>query len=84
MSVFTILIFHNIITDYPMLKNQPDAWNTIFNGLFINMSILAMYAAIFSIMMWLRTNRFFTQIKTNYPETMAVHRSHCEEYFAKI
>lgn len=69
LSVFIILIFHNTITDYPMLKNQPDAWNTIFNGLFINMSILAMYAAIFSILMWLRTNRLFNRSKTSTEAT---------------
>lgn len=59
LSVLIILVFHNIITDYPMLKNQIDAWNTIFNGLLLNMSILTLYAAIFSIFIWLHKKRGF-------------------------
>lgn len=47
-SVFIILIFHNIITDYPMLKSQDDVWSIIFSGLLVNMSIMAMYAAMLS------------------------------------
>lgn len=52
-SVFLILFVHNTITDYPMMQNQSDAWSIIFHGLLVNMTILAVYAAIFSILIWL-------------------------------
>jgi ribose/xylose/arabinose/galactoside ABC-type transport system permease subunit len=45
-SVVIILFAHNIITDYPLLKADPNAWKIIFNGLSMNISVMVIYAAI--------------------------------------
>ncbi|WP_367607661.1 VUT family protein [Legionella sp. W05-934-2] len=49
LSVIFTLSCHNLITDYPMLKHEPDAWNLIIHNLTINISIMVLYAAIVSL-----------------------------------
>ena len=52
-SVIITLLAHNTVTDYPMLKSDPDAWKIIFNGLGMNISIMAIYAAIISVLLFI-------------------------------
>lgn len=58
-SVVITLLAHNTITDYPMLRSDPDAWRVIFNGLSINITIMALYAAVVSIFLYLLKKRFY-------------------------
>lgn len=58
-SVAITLTFHNTITDYPILINQnKDAIKIILNGLFINISILTIYAGLISSLLWVRNIKF--------------------------
>ncbi|MEN9390781.1 MAG: hypothetical protein RL017_78 [Pseudomonadota bacterium] len=50
-SVIIILFAHNTITDYPLLKSDPHAWRIILNGLGMNISVMAIYAAIITIIL---------------------------------
>lgn len=52
-SVIITLLVHNTITDYPMLRSDPDAWKIIFNGISMNITIMTLYAAIVSIFLYL-------------------------------
>lgn len=52
-SVIITLVAHNTITNYPMLKGDPEAWRIIFNGLSINISIMTIYAIVVSIILYL-------------------------------
>ena len=47
-SVIVTLVTHNVITDYPMLKHEPDFWLLIMHNLVINISIMIIYATIVS------------------------------------
>lgn len=52
-GVIITLLIHNTITDYPLLRLDPDAWKIIFNGIFVNVSIMVIYASIVSTILWL-------------------------------
>ena len=52
-SVIIILLVHNTITDYPLLKSDPNAWKIIFNGVSMNVSVMMIYAAIISIILYI-------------------------------
>ncbi|MCC2625258.1 MAG: hypothetical protein K0R14_1131 [Burkholderiales bacterium] len=45
-SVVITLVFHNLINDYQMLKNEPDVWRLIINNWMVNITILFVYAVI--------------------------------------
>lgn len=56
-SVVITLLAHNTITDYPMLRSDPNAWRIIFNGLSINIAIMALYAALVTILLYVIKKR---------------------------
>lgn len=58
LSVIITLLCHNLITDYPMLKHEPDAWNLIAHNLLINISIMIIYASIISLFLKLEKRMF--------------------------
>lgn len=50
-SVVVTLVSHNLITDYPMLRQQSDAWGLIFHSLSINITIMFIYTTIVSLVL---------------------------------
>lgn len=52
-GVSITLLTHNLVTDYPMLKKEPDVWEIIFHNLSINICIVIIYASIVSSIIFL-------------------------------
>lgn len=50
-SVIIVLLAHNTIADYPLLKSDPNALTIIFNGIGMNVSVMAIYAALISVVL---------------------------------
>ena len=53
-SVLLILLCHNVINDYPMLREQASHWQIIFDGILVNISVMVVYALIFSFIIQFR------------------------------
>ena len=58
-SIIIMLLTHNVITDYPLLKNDPQVWRIIFGNLSINISIMVLYAGLISILMKAKLIRLY-------------------------
>lgn len=50
-SIIITLVIHNLITDYPILRDEPDAWHIIINNLLMNTSFMMVYTLIIVIFM---------------------------------
>jgi|GEM_PF-1995786 len=50
LSITCIIIVHHIISDYPIIRHEPDAAKVVISGMFINFGILFCYVLILSIL----------------------------------
>ena len=64
-SVIITLAFHNIITEYQMIKNEPDAWFLIIHSLSINITIMIIYALTVSIFLKIKSKLLITRLRTS-------------------
>ncbi len=64
-SVIITLTFHNIILDYQMLKNEPDAWFLIMHSLSINITIMTIYAFSVSTFLKIKSKLLINRLKTS-------------------
>lgn len=55
-SITIILVIHNLITDYPMLKHEPDVWHIIINNWLMNISFMTIYTLIIILGIKIRKN----------------------------
>lgn len=53
-SICIILVMHNLITDYPALRHEPDAWRIIIDNWIMNMSFMVLYSLLVVIIMKMR------------------------------
>ncbi len=49
-SITSVLLMHNIISDYPLLMNEPDGLRIVANGTIINLIILLIYISFLSLL----------------------------------
>lgn len=60
-SICIILVIHNLITDYPSLRHEPDAWKIIIDNWIMNMSFMILYSFIVVIVM--KTRKHYLKLK---------------------
>lgn len=56
-SIMIILVIHNLITDYPTLRAEPDVWQIIVDNWIMNTFFMIMYTLI--VVMFMEFRKFF-------------------------
>lgn len=61
-SVSTLLMVHNVLTDYPVLRGDADAWHIVANNIMFNISFLFIYLTLIYLVAKLNLKQTFNYL----------------------